>query len=114
MSYPDSILFSVKKPARYTGGDADEILLWPLGGLAFTNPPHNASAHMITTIAGPLVNVILCAICSVVLVVWMGSLGAVPWNPLHPTIPVNRSLLLNVSTAHMWVMRFTASAISCC
>ena len=25
--------------ARHVGGDADEILLWPLGGLASVNPP---------------------------------------------------------------------------
>src|SRR5580658_1075962 len=25
--------------ARYVGGDADEILMWPLGGLASANPP---------------------------------------------------------------------------
>ncbi len=92
--------------ARYTGGEADEILLWPLGGLASVNPPHNATAHMITTVAGPMVNVLFCMICTVILVLWTGTLGAVPWNPLHPTIPVDRSLLFTVSTAQIWVMRF--------
>ena len=92
--------------ARFVGGEADEILLWPLGGLAFANPPHNARAHMITTVAGPAVNVIFCAICSAVLAVWFGTLGAVPWNPLHPMTPVDRSLLLNASSAQIWVMRF--------
>ncbi|MCH7839079.1 MAG: hypothetical protein IID38_02430 [Planctomycetes bacterium] len=89
--------------ARYCGGEADEVLLWPLGGLAYTNPPHNPSAHMITTVAGPLVNVILCAVCSVVLVVWVGQLGAIPWNPLHPMWPVDRSIL--PTPAQLWVMR---------
>ncbi len=92
--------------ARYTGGEADEILLWPLGGLAYTNPPHNATAHMITTLAGPMVNVLLCMLCSVVLIVWTGSLGAVPWNPLHPTIPVSASVFLSATPAQIWVMRF--------
>jgi len=90
--------------ARYSGGDADEILLWPLGGLAFANPPHNAAAHMITTIAGPLVNVLFCMICTLVLVLWTGKLGAVPWNPLHPTWPVDASI--HPTTAQLWVMRF--------
>ena len=90
--------------ARHTGGDADEILLWPLGGLAFTNPPHNASAHMITTVAGPMVNVLLCMICTLVLVVWTGRLGAVPWNPLHPMWPADVSF--SPTTAQLWVMRF--------
>ena len=90
--------------ARYCGGDADEILLWPLGGLAYVNPPHQARAHMLTAAAGPTVNIILCAICSAVLTVWSGRLGAVPWNPLHPTLPVESSFL--PTTAQSWVLRF--------
>lgn len=90
--------------ARHTGGDADEILLWPLGGLAFTNPPHNAAAHMITTVAGPMVNVLLCMICTLVLVLWTGRLGAVPWNPLHPMWPADVSFI--PTTAQLWVIRF--------
>jgi len=92
--------------ARYTGGEADEILMWPLGGLAYANPPHTASAHMATTVAGPMVNVLICALCSVALVLWMGHLGAVPWNPLHPFVPVSSSLLLSANTAQLWIMRF--------
>lgn len=88
--------------ARHTGGEADEILIWPLGGLASTNPPNTPAAHMLTTVAGPLVNVIICAICSVILTIWMGSLGGVPWNPLHPFWPVDGSL--PVSTAQFWLM----------
>lgn len=92
--------------ARYAGGEADEVLLWPLGGLAYANPPHNAAAHMATTVAGPMVNVFLCMICTVVLVAWTGSLWAVPWNPLHPTVAVSESIWLSASTAQIWVMRF--------
>ncbi|MHC4698661.1 MAG: site-2 protease family protein [Planctomycetota bacterium] len=90
--------------ARHVGGEADEILLWPLGGLAYVSPPHKARAHMITALAGPMVNVVLCAMCSVVLVLWIGSLGAVPWNPLDPYYPVDPTIL--PTTAQFWVMRF--------
>jgi len=89
--------------ARHTGGEADEILIWPLGGLAYTNPPNTPAAHMLTTIAGPTVNVIICAICSVILVLWTGTLGGVPWNPLYPTWPVDTSL--PVTMGRLWVMR---------
>ncbi len=89
--------------ARYTGGEADEILLWPLGGLAFTSPPHNAAAHMITTIAGPLVNVVICMICTMALILWTGSLGGVPWNPLSPMRPVDAAII--PTTGQIWLMR---------
>jgi len=42
---------------RAKGGTADEILLWPLGGLASCSPPERPSAHLWTALGGPLVNV---------------------------------------------------------
>jgi Zn-dependent protease len=51
------------------GGEATEILIWPLGGLAYVDVPHHWKAHTITAAAGPAVNVILCVICAVVLLV---------------------------------------------
>ncbi len=90
--------------ARHVGGEANEILIWPLGGLAYVQPPHEPRAHMITTLAGPMVNVIFCAIGSVALVLWVGHLGAVPWNPLHPTSPV--SLDVVPTLGQVWLMRF--------
>jgi Zn-dependent protease len=44
---------------RSTGGRADRIILWPLGGLAFVNPPLRPSAVLWSIFAGPLVNVVL-------------------------------------------------------
>src|SRR4051794_19411699 len=35
--------------ARYVGGEADDILMWPLGGLAFTRPPHRPWPSFFTT-----------------------------------------------------------------
>lgn len=69
--------------ARAVGGEADEILLWPLGGLAYTRPPHTPIGHLVTTIAGPLVNVLICGACVTFLVIDhpAHSLGIVSWNP---------------------------------
>src|SRR5215831_18645662 len=39
--------------ARAVNGDAQEILMWPLGGLARCDVPHTPRANFITTIAGP-------------------------------------------------------------
>ncbi len=70
--------------ARFTGGFADEILLWPLGGLAYTSPPHKPRAHLITVVAGPAVNVVLLALTGTVLLVWKGTVDALPLNPFRP------------------------------
>jgi Zn-dependent protease len=44
---------------RQTGGEADRIILWPLGGIAFVNPPPRPGAVLWSIAAGPLVNVAL-------------------------------------------------------
>jgi len=44
---------------RRVRGTAEEILLWPLGGLAYCAPPHAWKAHFWTAAGGPLVNVVL-------------------------------------------------------
>jgi Zn-dependent protease len=44
---------------RSTGGRADRIVLWPLGGLAFVDPPMRPGAVLWSIAAGPLVNVVL-------------------------------------------------------
>src|SRR5438067_9034945 len=33
---------------RRVGGEASEILIWPLGGLAFVDVPHHWKAHTVT------------------------------------------------------------------
>jgi Zn-dependent protease len=43
---------------RSVGGRADRILLWPLGGIAFVQPPSRPGAVLWSIAAGPLVNVV--------------------------------------------------------
>ena len=42
---------------RQVGGKANEILLWPLGGMAYVSPPQQPTATLWSSLAGPLVNV---------------------------------------------------------
>ena len=44
---------------RSTGGHAERIVLWPLGGLALVDPPQRPAATLWSIAAGPLVNVAL-------------------------------------------------------
>jgi Zn-dependent protease len=53
--------------ARWVGGEAKEILMWPLGGLAYVDVPHTPRANFIATAAGPAVNVLICVACAIVL-----------------------------------------------
>jgi Zn-dependent protease len=45
--------------ARSVGGTADQILLWPFGGIAYVKTPPRAGAYLWSIVAGPLVNVVL-------------------------------------------------------
>src|SRR5256712_7519094 len=44
---------------RQVGGIANRIVLWPLGGVAYVDPPPRPGATLWSIAAGPLVNVVL-------------------------------------------------------
>ena len=44
---------------RQVGGKSERIVLWPMGGVAFVNPPPRPGALLWSIVAGPLVNVLL-------------------------------------------------------
>src|SRR5262245_35417092 len=48
--------------ARRVDGDAQEILMWPLGGLAYVDVPRTAWANFVTVAAGPGVNLLICLV----------------------------------------------------
>jgi Zn-dependent protease len=63
---------------RQTGGVADRIVLWPLGGIAFVNPPRRPGAMLWSIAAGPLVNVILLPILYIALLMFGDAMGTAP------------------------------------
>ena len=67
---------------RQTGGTANQIVLWPLGGVAYVNPPQRPGATLWSIAAGPLVNVALLPILMAV-VVMSRSLG---WAQAMPDV----------------------------
>src|SRR5262249_14390142 len=67
--------------ARSVDGDAREILMWPLGGLAFVEVPHTPRANFITTAAGPFVNLLLMALSGGVLVALSSGQIRPSFNP---------------------------------
>ena len=47
------------RAARRVGGNASEVLLWPLGGLATVDIPDRPANHLAVAIGGPVVNLVL-------------------------------------------------------
>jgi stage IV sporulation protein FB len=75
--------------ARWVGGEADDILMHPLGGLAFARPPHRPLPTFLTVAGGPAVNVVICILSGAVL--WLGT-GWLPSNPFTPQSPLARGI----------------------
>ena len=65
---------------RQVGGTSDQIVLWPLGGVAYVAPPSRPGATLWSIVAGPLVNVALVPVLFTI-VLLSRRLG---WSVLHP------------------------------
>jgi Zn-dependent protease len=74
---------------RSVGGKAERIVLWPLGGVAYVNPPPRPGALLWSIAAGPLVNVLLVPVT-------LGGLLLVPYacppELLHPAYAFCKAL----------------------
>ena len=68
---------------RWVKGEADEILLWPLGGLAYCRPPHDWKSELITVLGGPGVNAALLPILGLATYVVTGGWQYVFFNPMR-------------------------------
>ena len=69
---------------RQVGGTANRIVLWPLGGVAYINPPQRPGATLWSTAAGPLVNVALLPVLVALAALsgWLGWVHTLP-NAYH-------------------------------
>lgn len=61
---------------RSVGGRAEHIMLWPLGGVAFVQPPRRPGAVLWSIAAGPLVNVLLVPVLYVATLLFAGEQAA--------------------------------------
>jgi stage IV sporulation protein FB len=82
--------------ARHVDGEASEVLLWPLGGLARCEVPHSAWAHFVTAAGGPLVNLLLCVLSGALL---LGMKFQPSFNPLPEQ--VWNTNLVNIETGYV-------------
>ena len=99
--------------SRQVGGEANLIVLWPLGGVAYVNPPQRPGATLWSIAAGPLVNVVLVFVFSGLLMaakplglgaafpdavkclktIWVMNLGLLIFN-LLPVYPLDGGQIL--------------------
>src|SRR5437660_3780571 len=79
---------------RQVGGRANQIVLWPLGGVAYVDPPPRPGATLWSIAAGPLVNVALLPIL-LILTMLSRTLG---WAEAMPNFHawLRMILLINV------------------
>jgi Zn-dependent protease len=70
---------------RQVGGQANLIVLWPLGGVAYVSPPPRPGATLWSIAAGPLVNV---ALLPVLYFLWKVMPDGCRWQlpPMWPGI----------------------------
>ena len=84
---------------RQVGGTADHIVLWPLGGVAYVDPPPRPGATLWSIAAGPLVNVVLLPV-----IFALGKTSrALGWAT---TMPDFHELLRAVWTIDWWLLIF--------
>ncbi|MBL8849452.1 MAG: hypothetical protein JNG89_07200 [Planctomycetaceae bacterium] len=78
--------------ARTTGGSADEILLWPAGGLVNARPASGFRSEFLTAAAGPAANLLLCAAMLPIVLARTRVAGEIPPGLLHPFVLVDVKL----------------------
>jgi len=81
---------------RSVGGRADEIVLWPLGGVAYVQPPLRPGPTLWSIVAGPLVNVVIAGVLFA-----YGSFIGLPLGEL-PAQPSDSALFIQA----VWYLNF--------
>ena len=84
---------------RQVGGRANQIVLWPLGGVAYVDPPPRPGATLWSITAGPLVNVALIPILWIAVTVASSS-------GMASTSPDLYSLLVAIRSINTWLLIF--------
>lgn len=96
---------------RWVGGHADDILMWPLGGLAACSPPHHWRPALITTIGGPGVNVLLVPILAAAMYLAGATSNNLLFNPLNSQ-STSQHVFFSWNIAHLWLSAAYAMNLS--
>jgi Zn-dependent protease len=88
---------------RAVGGEADEIVMWPLGGLAVCKPPHDWRSELKVVLAGPTVNAVLLPVLAGVMYLLTRSWAVAVPNPFDLKASVY-ALKLPGDTMPLWLI----------
>ncbi|HWA99442.1 MAG TPA: site-2 protease family protein [Pirellulales bacterium] len=92
--------------ARKIGGTADQVLLWPLGGLSHINVSQDPQIELITALAGPMINLFIgVAMAPAVMLLKGPESLAAALNPLVPPVPAGAAALTvgDVAECTLWI-----------
>ncbi|MCA9310736.1 MAG: hypothetical protein KDA21_05990 [Phycisphaerales bacterium] len=89
---------------RWSGGDANRVVMLPWGGLALTRPADGWRAHLVTTVGGPAVNVLIFPLTTMLLVL-LGEQDVILFNLLSPSTAAGQvyGSMLVVRQAVFWL-----------
>lgn len=89
---------------RSVGGQANQIILWLFGGVAYVAPPQRPGAQLWSIAAGPLVNVILVPVLT-------GAWFLALWAGWRDTAPETYRLLFHVQGINVLLLVFNLMPI---
>ena len=85
------------------GGDVEEIVLWPLGGLGRVIRLADPQAELVAAAAGPMANLSLCLVTAIVLAIQGGTDISGLMLPFAPTAIMEGSGLIVILKLIFWV-----------
>jgi Zn-dependent protease len=86
--------FGHQLACRQVGGKTSDIILWPLGGVAYVSPPQRPGAQLWSIAAGPLVNVALFPVLSIIW--WL--VHSAGWQETMPNVYFFALTLWSINT----------------
>ena len=84
------------------GGGGDQIVIWPFGGLAQPHVPHEYQHELITAVAGPLVNLVICLVLAPLVLALHQDLWGL-FSPLNPRALIEGGAWLVLLKLTLWV-----------
>lgn len=102
--------------ARRTGGEADQIVMLPFGGLALCRPNQNWRSHLITALGGPAVHIPIFIVLATTLAL-TGFASTILFNPFNPGPTLGAIVTQSSGTTRalqaVWIIHYVNMLLFC-